>query len=96
MVAVFSFSMQAEAAQMLGTSSCGSWVSEKDATVKSYQKGWILGFLSGLSSGADINPLKKTDAYSIFLWIDNYCKANPLKDLVDAANGLVFELEYKK
>jgi hypothetical protein len=48
---------------------------------------WVTGFISGLAvrdeSGADV--LKDIYSDGVFAWIDNYCLAHPIENLVDAA-----------
>ena len=56
---------------------------------------WVTGFLSGANvfDDTDINFLKGMDSNAIYAWIDNYCKANPLERLPDAAYALTRELK---
>jgi hypothetical protein len=53
---------------------------------------WVTGFLSGVGFvgeyGAD--PLNGMDADGVWAWIDNYCSANPIKDIADAAGQFYF------
>ena len=58
-------------------------------------KEWLLGYLSGLASSSGVNILGDKDEESIYLWIDNYCKANPLDTLSDGSNELFGEQEKK-
>jgi hypothetical protein len=80
---------------IVGAWSCGLWATQEGMT-KLYAKSWLGGYLSGfaMSSGKDF--LKGTDNPSIELWMDNYCKANPLKDIGDGANELAAELIRQK
>lgn len=79
-----------------GISSCGTWLEARRSSneigwLSSGQ--WILGWLSAAGYyGVD---LKKTDPAAITAWIDNYCAANPLSDLEEAARGLVQALRVK-
>jgi hypothetical protein len=78
-----------------GGASCGSWTADR---VERYSTGaiakgaWILGFLSGIgfASNNDDNPLGGVDAEGVWGWIDNYCRANPIKTLSDATTGFYF------
>lgn len=45
---------------------------------------------------SDKDILKGTDNASIFLWFDNYCQANPLKNMIDGADSLFDELVKQK
>ena len=55
-------------------------------------KNWFLGYLSGRADESGKNFLKGTDSESIFLWLDNYCRANPDKNLDNAGLDLAREL----
>jgi len=55
-------------------------------------EGWVMGFLSASADASGKDFLKDTDAKSIFLWMDNYCRANPLKHVAHGARELFFEL----
>lgn len=82
-----------------GVPDCGKWVAERTAS----QKAWLLGFLSGLNTlhdAAGNNPKDPLDGVSsanqAYLWMDNWCKANPLKDVADGGGQLFLELMRKK
>ena len=79
-----------------GFASCGKWVDEKRPDFKHGQVMWLLGYLSGVSTGIGKGLIKDIDNESITLWVDNYCRANPLKDTGDAGTALVVELIKKK
>lgn len=77
-----------------GQPDCGGWIKEPNNA----RKAWVLGFVSGLNSD-DIfkNALDKINsAEQIFLWMDNYCKANPLQRVGRGGQELMFELRQKK
>lgn len=88
----------AQALVIRGAPSCGVWIKERadDKLETIANNVWLLGFLSGMAvkSGKDI--LKGTDNPSIFLWVDNYCRANPLKTPGDAGDALFEELVKQK
>jgi len=76
-----------------GEPNCGQWVSRK----REPDKAWLLGYLSGVSLWQVARPktdfLKQVSSVEqIFLWMDNYCKANPLSFLSDGGDRLVSEL----
>ena len=75
-----------------GSASCGSWVNEKSVTVNAAYQLWLMGYLSGFAIGTGKDILKGTDSQSIALWVNNFCKANPLQDMSDAAFQLANEL----
>jgi hypothetical protein len=52
---------------------------------------WVLGYISGLGSAGI--KFTESDNKAMQVWITNYCQANPLKHLKDAADGLAHALE---
>jgi hypothetical protein len=50
--------------------------------------------MTGLNLGdeKERDSLQKVSAQQIFLWMDNYCKANPLKTVVTGGYDLMDEL----
>jgi len=93
------FATNANAVSVRGFSSCGGWVqdrAENNGWPHLSDESWVLGFLSGLALGTKEDVLKRADDPSIFLWIDNYCQANPLKRVTDAVMELFSELAKQK
>lgn len=80
-----------------GLSSCGEWVSERSANRRTamVDGAWVLGFVSGVGWSGVRGNLKRTDTAGIEAWMDSYCRANPLKNLAEAAGALVDELATK-
>jgi hypothetical protein len=78
--------------------SCGEWVAhrEKSDTLALGNASWLLGYLSGSAVATGRNFLPGTDNASIYKWMDNYCLANPLRDLTSGGNALASELARKK
>jgi hypothetical protein len=92
-------SNSAFAVTVRGFSSCGTWVAdhaEPNETARRLKSGfdetWLIGFLSGIAFAANIDILKDNDNDSIYLWMDNYCKAHPLDAIYDGADKLATEL----
>ena len=82
-----------------GSADCGEWVkSQTTGTQKQSDRAWLLGFLSGLNQDDFFeNALNKVSSASqIFLWMDNYCKNNPLERVSGGAYKLLSELMNKK
>lgn len=89
-------SLPASAAYVIfghSNNSCGNWTSdqEKDSFSNLGYRSWVQGFVSG--SGWVGGIKYDTDSDGMKGFIDNYCKANPFKDVSDAAEALVRELE---
>lgn len=99
-IAVLAFGLMlsgvASAVEIRGGPSCGKWLSDSDLTFKHGNQMWLLGYLSGISLVLEKDSLKGTDNPSIFLWMDNFCKANPLKSVADGAQDLFLELVKQK
>lgn len=89
-----------EAVEIRGASSCGAWVADRNTEANGWavlvRRGWLLGYLSAhaVITGEDI--LKGTDTRSIDLWMDNYCRQNPLKRIDDGGDALFDELKRNK
>lgn len=88
-----------------GTSSCGNWLEEKRKIDRgefsaSYYVGisWVQGYLSawGVALAAADVKLKKTDSDAMAAFIENYCRENPLEDLLVASTELVMALKIDK
>lgn len=77
--------------------SCGEWVvhREKSDTLALGNASWLLGYLSGMAIGGGKNFLPGTENSSIYKWMDNYCRKNPLRDLSSGGNALATELSAK-
>jgi hypothetical protein len=87
----------------LGLASCGQWTAERSkrsgispgiSGSLAYES-WLAGYMTGMSifHAASGTPLKRSDVVAMSAWIDNYCAANPLKQVADAASLLIVELK---
>ena len=87
-----------------GNKDCGRYISENQVKGKDYyaNTAWVDGFLSGVNAAftslkyKDITLGKASSAESRILWIENYCRANPLDNLAGATDALVAELNKRK
>lgn len=102
---LLSLNLFASAVEIKGSRSCGKWTEEKRLATSAKEmnripvlitRSWFLGYLSGRADASGKNFLKGTDSDSIFLWLDNYCLANPAKDLDQAGGDLARELMQMK
>jgi hypothetical protein len=98
---LLSLNLFASAVEIKGSRSCGKWMEEKRIANGAQEmnripvlitKSWFLGYLSGRADASGKNFLNGTDSESIFLWLDNYCQANPAKDLGQGGVDLAREL----
>ena len=79
--------------RMIGGPDCAEWFKSDHA------KNWLFGFLSGIDSMAteETSSLKKlSSGGQAILWMNNYCKANPLDSVVSGGLALYLELQEKK
>jgi hypothetical protein len=101
-VATALMSTTAPAATIFGGYDCGQWVNRPRGRSHPAES-WLLGFLSGRSTGhsfARLSPKDPLDALNsadqAYVWMDNFCRANPLRQLDGAANELFEELKAKQ
>ena len=85
-----------------GTPDCGSWVKPESNLSDLRQKAWLIGYLSGINIGFRIEKQRTFNYFSgvtndqIFLWMDKYCKENPLSNLVSGSADLYIEMTKSK
>jgi hypothetical protein len=93
-------SLTADAAIVLGpgSASCVTWNGDRRRNESHSQlnQSWVLGFVTAYNlyrpASQDGSP-RPMDSRAMMVWIDNYCDANPLKDIFDAAQALVEDME---
>ena len=76
-------------------SSCSVWVKSqgRDPIISD----WFHGFVSGYNFGNPDNQVgTMPNDETLFLYIDKFCRVNPLKAFTDAAMTLVQELRQKR
>ena len=78
-----------------GISSCGAWINDNNGNAESTLSGlWLVGFLSGMAIASNTDVLTNTDYPSAILWMNNFCRLNPLANT--GSGGLVLFNELKK
>ncbi|PWK38440.1 hypothetical protein [Cupriavidus plantarum] len=94
----------AHASTTFGMPDCGQWLASHTPT----RQAWLLGYLSGANSwndmqiqlhsgGKDLGPDilgKVNSADQIYAWMENYCRASPMRDVTDGAFILFTELMF--
>lgn len=79
-----------------GNSSCGEWTSDhlRGGMAETANHFWLSGFLTGINYGGTLGEKIRdgTDAAGANAWMDNYCAAHPLDDVMTAADNLLVEL----
>lgn len=80
---------------VFGAPDCGQWINANNMA----RKTWLLGYMTGMSRiyselrKKDKDPLDRIkSADQMYLWVDNYCKANPLHTVDKAGYELLVEL----
>lgn len=80
--------------------SCGAWVrSQQDEIGRGQYLFWFRGFASGYNYGSETKQIPlgaMPDQQTLSLYIDKYCRENPLHPFVGAAFELVKERSVKK
>jgi hypothetical protein len=81
-------------------SSCETYISARDDAHRgqyarqNMYKFWLMGFITGYDFGApdtyDIAPSMDLD--TMMLWVENYCRRNPLATFGQSAGALVTQL----
>lgn len=81
----------------LGEISCGTWPLSSDFNdiEKASTLNWILGFLAAKSFETGTDLLADVDIPSISLWMDNYCRSNPLDTIIKGAIELENEIKLR-
>ena len=92
MVLTVGLSANCNGIQFMGVPSCVEWVNRHSTNDGAGMEEWLLGFLSGLAAGKNIDLLKKAQKDYLYLWIDNYCQANPSGHVDNAAHDLADQL----
>jgi len=87
-----------EGAEARQAPSCGEWIlhREKSDTLALGNTSWLLGYLSGQAVSRGKDFLAGTDNGSIYKWMDNYCRTNPLRNVSNGGIALAAELTRKK
>ncbi len=95
-VLLTAFAPALSAATIFGGYDCGQWTKRKP---NHPMEAWVTGYLSGLSvmhaqaQRQPPDPLDRLNSIDqAFVWLDNFCKANPLRRLDGATVELFDEL----
>ena len=88
------FSTSSNALDVVGTASCGDWVKDRadNGRNKVAKESWLVGYLSGIAIDSNKDFLKFNDTNSFYLWMDDYCKSNPLSNTSAGGKKLSMEL----
>ena len=86
-----------------GNIDCARWLTPDSAVGGLANKSWLVGYLSGLSMGLTADKQRKPVNFfegvtndQLYLWMDNYCRANPLSSVMGGTGDLFQEISKKK
>ncbi len=75
---------------------CAMWMTPDTAARELENKAWLIGFLSGANMAFSLDADRKPFNYfegltngQIYLWMDNYCRANPLSSTLYGVGELM-------
>jgi len=96
----------ASAEWVRGDPDCAMWVKPETNARELENRAWLIGFLSGLNMGFTMASSatigKSTPEFSFdttneqtFLWMDKYCRANPLSSAMYGVGELMQERSNK-
>jgi hypothetical protein len=90
---------QSPESPLRGTPDCGSWVSPGTDYEELKNKSWLVGYLSGINIGFRIEQKREFNYFStritneqIYLWMNKYCRENPLSNVAFGTGDLYLEL----
>ena len=89
-----------------GDPDCGMWVKPETHARELENRAWLIGFLSGVNMGftmassATLGKLTPEFGFDmtnekIFLWMDTYCRTNPLSSAMYGVGELIQERNNK-
>jgi hypothetical protein len=79
-----------------GWTDCGQWIEAREQRRADYLEHHLIGLLNGLTLGHRMEfwragGLPKLSREAVFLWIDGFCRENPLSNVVKGAGRLYRE-----
>ena len=94
--------LSASAEWVRGDPDCAMWMKPDTHARELENKAWLIGFLSGanmtLTLDADHKPFNYLGGITtgqIYLWMDNYCRANPLSSAMYGVGEFMLERNKK-
>lgn len=96
----YATSATASGIQGAGAIPCGKWVAQRTTGDHHMALAWVMGFMSSYNHYVESSSKKngvfgEIDHNSIALWLDNYCKSNPLESVYSGSYKLVEEMDKK-
>ncbi|MER9393872.1 MULTISPECIES: hypothetical protein [unclassified Mesorhizobium] len=79
----------------LGAIDCGKWVEARSGRKAISFEAYLVGFLDGVAFGSQTEfwmaDGRQINAEQTYLWMDKYCRENPLTEIVNGAYKLMDE-----
>ena len=79
-----------------GDPDCAMWLKPETNARELENRAWLIGFLSGTNMAFSLDADRKPFNYfegltngQIYLWMDNYCRANPLSSTLYGVGELM-------
>lgn len=86
-----SASVSSQTVNLLGTINCGQWLEareQKQVQAAIYEH-YLLGMINGMALASRVELWlqrgRELSSAQMYFWMDNYCRANPLKDVTAGA-----------
>lgn len=74
---------------------CGEWVEARTKSTSGHIEHYLLGLMNGLALGHGVEFWRadgtKISRKAVYLWMDGYCRQNPLSHVVTGAVSLYME-----
>ena len=82
------------AVTIIGSPSCGGWTEGrvKKGAASLRIETWLIAYMSGMAVISNRDILLNIDNQSIYLWMDNWCRTNPLEGVSQGGSRLFHEL----
>lgn len=85
----------AQGITVTGSVDCGQWHEARRADRAGYLEHYLLGLLNGMSMGSSKDFWKakgvSVSREAVYLWMDNFCRTNPLSDVIEGTSKLFVE-----
>lgn len=79
-----------------GTANCGLWLEGRSLKLAQNLENYTLGMVNGLALGRMIDIWRAkgvtVSREQLFFWMDEYCRKNPLKGLVEGSHDFADEM----
>lgn len=99
-VSGYATNASAGAIQGAGAIPCSKWVEDRASGDHNMTLAWVMGFMSSYNhyineSGKKNGVFWENNYNSIALWMDNYCRRNPLETVYSGSYMLIEEMKIR-